>query len=170
MKETELEVLNHQLQGIMDCSDMMSLFCLLKLSRLYGQQRHRLNSIMSAHRQTMQLYITKHQEIPKVSTTFQKMFTTATPNNKELIGVVLNSWINWETKGIDLYTQLLAEATDSRERRLWIKLISMTKMCLQTATICKQNYAPQSNPVDTPVINTTDNIRQRMQKRLAAQN
>lgn len=168
MKETELEALDHQLQGIMDCSDMMNLFCLLKLSRPYGQQRRRMNGLMAAFRQVNQLYINKYQEIPKVSTTFQRAFTIATPDSKELVATVITSWINWETKGIDLYTQLLEQATDGRERRLWIKLLSVSKMCLQTAKACKQKYVPQTYQAETPVTTTTNNIRQRMQERLAA--
>ena len=168
MKETELEALNHHLQGIMDCSDMMNLFCLLKMSHLYGQQRKRLNGLMSAFRQTNQLYINKYQEIPKVSTTFQRAFTTATPESTNLIATVINSWISWETRGIDLYTQLLDQTEDGRERRLWIKLLSTSKTCLRRATMCKQKYAPQNNEADNSVTSTTTDIRQRMQEKLAA--
>lgn len=172
MKETELEVLNHQLQGIMDCSDMMNLFCLLKLSHPYGQQRRRMNGLMAAFRQVNQLYINKYQEIPKVSTTFQRAFVTATPDNKELVAIVINSWINWETKGINLYTQLLEQTTKAPERRLWIRLLSMSKICLQTAKACKQKYTPQTYQAETPVTTTTTttttNLQQRMQERLAA--
>lgn len=169
MKETELEALNHQLQGIMDCSDMMNLFCLLKLSHPYKQQRRRMNWLMDAFRWVSQSYINKYQEIPKVSTTFQRAFTTATPDSNELISTVINSWINWETKGIDLYTQLLEQATEVSDRRLWNKLLSTSKMCLRTAKACKQKYAPQTYQAETPVTTTTTtNIRQRMQEKLAA--
>lgn len=165
MKETELEVINHHLQGIMDCSDMMNLFCLLKMSRLYRQQHRRLGTLMSLFQYINKWYITKYQEIPQVSTTFQKLFTTAT---SESIATVINSWINWENKGIELYSQLLEETTDIHERRLWKKLLTTSKSCLQTAQICKQHYTPQSNAADTSVTNTTTNLRQRMQERLAA--
>lgn len=174
MKETELEVLNHQLQGIMDCSDMMNLFCLLKLNRLYRQQRRRMTALMTAFHRVSQLYISKYQEIPKVSTTFQRAFTTATPDNKELVTTVMNSWMNWETKGIDLYSQLLEQATGVADRKLWTKLLSTAKMCLQTAKACSQKYPPQIYQADppatvpAPTTVTPNNIRQRMQERLAA--
>lgn len=168
MKETELEAINHHLQGIMDCSDMANLFCLLKMGHCCQQQNKRMGALMSSFRRANLLFIKKYQEIPKVSTTFQKAFTVATPNSKELVAIVINSWINWETEGIDLYTQLWEQASNSYERKFWHKLLITSKICLQTAQRCKQKYAPQNSTAEDTTVTPTVNIRQRMQEKLAA--
>lgn len=191
MKENDLEVLNHQLQGIMDCSAMINLFCLLKLPRMYKYQRKRMHELMTVFQQMNQWYITKYQELPNVSTFFQKIFTVATPDSKELIPIVIEAWINWETKGMEVYSQLMSRADSFTELKFWNKLVTITKFNLYTAKLCKRKYplpevdqlTPEVDPVETitpevdqliPEINPVEpitpanNIRQRVQERLAA--
>lgn len=167
MKENELEVLNHLLQGIMDCTDMMNLFCLLKIKGLCKYQNRRMPILMKAFQQISQLYVSQYREIPKVATTFQRVFdgSTVTTESTELIDKVLQDWMNWETKGINLYAKMLEEQP---KIQLWKKLLITSKLCLKDAQYLKNKYAPLNDArVVAPSTGSTD-IRQRMQERLAA--
>lgn len=173
MEEMELEVIDHHLQGIMDCSDMVNLFCLLGMAKPYRQQCHRLSHLMTSFRRVNRMYVDKYQEIPVVATNFQRMYDapSVTPASIELVGTVIDSWIAWETKGIELYQKLLDELPESyRERWVWQKMLATAKDCLKAANYCKQQYAPQSNTTQATKLatNGTTSIRQRMQEKLAA--
>lgn len=167
MKEDELEVLNHILQGIMDCTDMMNLFCLLKINGLCKYQNRRMPILMKAFQQVSQLYVSQYQEIPKVATTFQRLFdgSTVTTESTELIDKVLQDWINWETKGIDVYSKMLEEHP---KIQLWKKLLISSKLCLKDAQHIKNKYAPLNNTGTVAPSKGSMDIRQRMQERLAA--
>ena len=168
MKEDELEVLNHLLQGIMDCTDMMNLFCLLKMKGLCKYQNRRMPILMKAFQQTSQFYVSQYQEIPRVATTFQRIYdgSTVTTESTELIDKVLQDWINWETKGIDLYTKMLEEQP---KIQLWKKLLITSKLCvMRNAKYRKNKYAPLNNARSVASSAGSTDIRQRMQERLAA--
>ena len=167
MKEIELEVLNHQLQGIMDCTDMSNLFGLLKMRELCKYQNRRMIALMNIFQQTSQLFISHYQEIPVVATNFQRLFnsTEVTPESTALLPKVFQNWIDWETQSIDLYTQM---SEDYPKIQFWKRLLTSSKLYLKNAQYCKSKYIP---PGDTKAVvnnlNSSD-IRQRMQERLAA--
>ena len=169
MKESELEVLNHLLQGIMDCTDMMNLFCLLKKKGLCKYQNRRMPILMKAFQQISQLYVLQYQEIPTVATTFQRIFDSSavTAESTDLIDKVLQDWMNWELKGIDLYTKMLEEQP---KIQLWKKLLITSKLCLMKNAKYRKNnqYTPLNNAKAVATNNGSTDIRQRMQERLAA--
>lgn len=167
MRDNELEVLHHLLQGIMDSTDMANLFCLVKKTALYRHQHQRLPYLMRAFQHLNQLYITRYQEIPVMPTTFQRIVTgtEVTSESEELVPIALQSWVNWETRGVELYTQMLIEYPNSY---LYKKLLFSSRHCLKVAQQCQSKYvtAPIGNNLITN--KKSVDIRQRMKEKLAA--
>lgn len=175
MKETKLEVLDHLLQGVMDCSDMSNLFCLLRMIKSYRHQTKRLFHLTKTFQQISKMYVDEYKEIPVVSSSFQRIYdaSTVSANSSEMVEKAFNSWIVWETKAIEIYQKLLETSTSFNEKRLWAKLLTVSKTCLRIATLCKQKHTPQSNlekSENNLITPASTSIVQRMQQKLAAKN
>lgn len=146
MKETNLEIINHCLQGVMDSSDMMNLFCFFKMKRLYNQQRKRLNLLMKEFRYFSDMYIEKYNEIPKVSS-FQQVFSYATKLDDTLVREAINAWIDWETKQIELCCCLLKHCDCINEKKMLKKCLYFSELFLK---IAKHNKVKYVHNITTP--------------------
>lgn len=159
MKETNLDIINHSIQGIMDCSYMMNLFCLLKMNRLYKQQCKRLKVLMYESQQFNKVYINKYSEIPKVSS-FQQALSYVQNVDNNLVCDAFNAWIDWENRQIELCSCLLQCACNNKERNLFKNSLCVAKAYLNIAKNIKYKYFKHKEKPAPQNIETKQNMQQ----------
>lgn len=138
MKETLLDLLNHYLQGVMNCSDAVNFFHILKMHKLCKQQYKRLKIIIDIYHKLSNVYMDKYMEVPKVSLSIQRANISATSVNNGLGLDVINSWIDWETENINLLKKYCAEFNEQKECNLFKKITNISEMFLKNAKHIKQ--------------------------------
>ena len=107
MTSEESAVLSHQLQGIMECWDMTNLFYLLKMPTLYRCQRKRLPWLISTYDKTSTKLMDTYGELVETPYTFKSLLEyPVNSKSTALLNRVLDAWVDWGSKGKELYTAL----------------------------------------------------------------
>lgn len=145
MSDTELAALENQLQGIMECSDIINVFCLLGNSRLYKIHINRLNKLMCIYTKTNEYLINKYNEIPYLATNFEKLIKVNLKIGKdselEWIAKMILSWEKWAETATTLYEKLVSEDDDNK--KLWNHLYKLHKGDLDFAKYFKKKLVPE---------------------------
>lgn len=138
MKETLLDLLDHYLQGVMNCSDAVNFFHILKMPKLCRQQYKRLKIMISIYHQLLKVYMDKYMEVPKVLLSIQRANINISSINNDLGLDVVNSWIDWETENINLLKKYCVESNEQKECNLFKKIINVSESYLKNAKYIKQ--------------------------------
>ena len=141
MTNTETTLLAHQLQGIMECWDMSSLFFLLKINPLYKYHKNRLIKLLSNHHYINCMMIKRYKEIGEIPYEYSsnlKLPMKDTTNSTTIVNTYLDSWVKWATTLKDLYGQLVKD--DKEYKTTWYKMYNQAQADLDIANKFHKRY------------------------------
>ena len=147
-----MSVLTSQLQGVMDCSDMISLSHILKSKRLEKLHRARLNKLLCIYFKTNNYFIDKYNKLVVIPNNFEKLITEslASDEEKKLCWEMLSRWVTWAESASELYKELMGE--DLESKKWWGYLYNLHKLDLKEAKYYKQKLMPEGydEPIKQP--------------------
>lgn len=148
--------MSNQLQGIMECSDILNLACLLEMKTFYRVQKQRLNALIGFQQKTNCIMIGKYHKVDAIPASFPRIFEypIAKPETGDLVKEVLtkaiSSWIKWCESAIKLY--------ESAEGAYWKRLLMIHKRDL----ICAQHWMKHFGITSLP----SNSVKERLQQKL----
>lgn len=141
MTENELAIVVNQIQGIMDCSDMINLSYITKNKQLMKIHKNRLCCLMKLNQTTQFKLMDKYNQVIQI----KEEFTRLDDDIDSALVNILDTWIKWDTVAIELYK--------SESGHWWDYLRKLHERDLKLAQECVRKCK-----VTLPVAKTTKKI------------
>lgn len=165
MTALELAALKSQLQGTMDCSDMINICYGFKNYNLAKIHMNRMKELINVYNKTNFYFIDKYGEIPYFSVNFEKLVQTnlsvETESGVDWIAKIIISWEKWADAAIKIYEELYTTIPTQNDK-WWKYLCKLHKNDLNLAQFFKKKFIPEGYELP-------QTIKQRLQAKLNSQ-
>ena len=154
MTNTEIDIVDNQLQGIMDCSEIIRIACLLDMPKFCKIQKQRLKTLLYIQNKTNCMMIKKYNAIQEITADYPKIteYPIAKPESteeqKSILTKVFSAWIKWCNASIALY--------ETMEGSFWKNLLVLHKQDLKYAQKWAEHFQ-----ITIPI-----SVRERLQQKL----
>lgn len=155
-KQDFLEVLAHQVKGIMFHTELVHLFTLLKMEKCRKFQVCQLCEEMKGHLETSRLYIDTFGEIPEIGNVAKIRLSESTihaptvESEKNMwYEKAVDLWVEWEKETLSLYSKM---SDYDPNDRYWKSMVKHVQCELDKARKLQMKYKLVKSPAIKSVV------------------